>query len=183
MSRGVRFRRISHRSGSGSRGLWRARTLKQGSLNMFFFRMPQTRGQLFGVHLEFRMKSQRNCLNLKWVRLKKKFIKWLGQNCAESKSLGTIHSWNTMCVGTADAAAKSLQSCPTLCDLIDGSSPGSPVPGILEALLLLLLSRFSRVQALVNCKRHFEKHHMLTNWKLDFLGESVLVLLGNGGRV
>ena len=31
----------------------------------------------------------------------------------------------------AAAAAKSLQSCPTLCDPIDGSPPGSPVPGIL----------------------------------------------------
>ena len=29
------------------------------------------------------------------------------------------------------AAAKSLQSCPTLCDPIKGSAPGSPVPGIL----------------------------------------------------
>ena len=34
--------------------------------------------------------------------------------------------------GTAAAAAKSLQSCPTLCDPIDGSPPGSPVPGILQ---------------------------------------------------
>ena len=31
----------------------------------------------------------------------------------------------------AAAAAKSLQSCPALCDPIDGSPPGSPVPGIL----------------------------------------------------
>ena len=31
----------------------------------------------------------------------------------------------------AAAAAKSLQSCPTLCDPIDGSPRGSPVPGIL----------------------------------------------------
>ena len=31
----------------------------------------------------------------------------------------------------AAAAAKSLQSCPTLCDPIDGSPPGSPIPGIL----------------------------------------------------
>ena len=31
----------------------------------------------------------------------------------------------------AAAAAKSLQSCPTLCDPIDSSPPGSPVPGIL----------------------------------------------------
>ena len=36
----------------------------------------------------------------------------------------------------AAAAAKSLQSCPTLCDLIDGSPPGSPVPGILQARTL-----------------------------------------------
>ena len=34
------------------------------------------------------------------------------------------------------AAAKSLQSCPTLCDPIDGSPPGSPVPGILQARVL-----------------------------------------------
>ena len=34
------------------------------------------------------------------------------------------------------AAAKSLQSCPTLCDPIDGSPPGSAVPGILQARTL-----------------------------------------------
>ena len=38
--------------------------------------------------------------------------------------------------GTAAAAAKSLQSCPTLCEPIDGSPPGSPVPGILQARTL-----------------------------------------------
>ena len=37
--------------------------------------------------------------------------------------------WNT-------AAAKSLQWCPTLCDPIDGSPPGFPVPGILQARTL-----------------------------------------------
>ena len=36
----------------------------------------------------------------------------------------------------AAAAAKSLQSCPTLCDLIDGCPPGSPIPGILQARTL-----------------------------------------------
>ena len=36
----------------------------------------------------------------------------------------------------AAAAAKSLQSCPTLCDPIDGSPPGSPIPGILQARTL-----------------------------------------------
>ena len=36
----------------------------------------------------------------------------------------------------ATAAAKSLQLCPTLCDPRDGSPPGSPVPGILQARTL-----------------------------------------------
>ena len=36
----------------------------------------------------------------------------------------------------AAAAAKSLQSCPTLCDPIDGSPTGSPVPGIFQARTL-----------------------------------------------
>ena len=34
------------------------------------------------------------------------------------------------------AAAKSLQSCPTLCSPIDGSPPGSPIPGIFQARTL-----------------------------------------------
>ena len=37
---------------------------------------------------------------------------------------------------TAAAAAKLLQLCPTMCDPIDGSPPGSPVPGILQARTL-----------------------------------------------
>ena len=36
----------------------------------------------------------------------------------------------------AAAAAKSRQSCPTLCNPIDGSPPGSPIPGILQARTL-----------------------------------------------
>ena len=36
----------------------------------------------------------------------------------------------------AAAAAKSLQSCPTLCDPIEGSPPGSTIPGILQARTL-----------------------------------------------
>ena len=39
-------------------------------------------------------------------------------------------------MSTTAAAAKSLQSCPTLCDPIDGSPPASPVPGILQARIL-----------------------------------------------
>ena len=59
-------------------------------------------------------------------------------NC--SMSLNTVKdSWTVyVCVNkkAAAAAAKSLQSCPTLCDPIDGSPPGSPVPGILQARTL-----------------------------------------------
>ena len=42
------------------------------------------------------------------------------------------------CLSTVTAAttAKSLQSCPTLCDPTDGSAPGSSVPGILQARIL-----------------------------------------------
>ena len=50
--------------------------------------------------------------------------------CEVKWALGSI----TM--NKAAAAAKSLQSCPTLCDPIDGSPPGSPVPGILQARTL-----------------------------------------------
>ena len=39
-------------------------------------------------------------------------------------------------INAAAAAAKSLRSCPTLCDPMDGSPPGSPVPGILQARTL-----------------------------------------------
>ena len=44
-------------------------------------------------------------------------------------------SWTIKKIAAA-AAAKSLQSCPTLCDPIDGSPPGSAVPGILQARTL-----------------------------------------------
>ena len=43
-----------------------------------------------------------------------------------------VHPWKIL----ATATAKSLQSCPTLCDPIDGSPPGSAVPGILPARTL-----------------------------------------------
>ena len=43
---------------------------------------------------------------------------------------------NEVVVTLNTAAAKSLQSCPTLCDPIDGSPPGSAVPGILQARTL-----------------------------------------------
>ena len=55
------------------------------------------------------------------------FTKWL-------KILNTIKGLHL--AAAAAAAAKSLQSCPTQCDPIDGSPPGSPIPGILQARTL-----------------------------------------------
>ena len=50
--------------------------------------------------------------------------------------LGSSALFSTEAIHAAAAAAKSLQSCPTLCDPIDSSPPGSPVPGILQARTL-----------------------------------------------
>ena len=58
----------------------------------------------------------------------------------------------------AAAAAKSLQSCPTLCDPIDGSPPGSAIPGILPARTLewvaISFSKRSQNQLIVISGRH-----------------------------
>ena len=65
------------------------------------------------------------------------------------RALENVLCWQVLCLliwrltvsgavanSDAAAAAKSLQSCPTLCDLIDGSPPGSTAPGILQARTL-----------------------------------------------
>ena len=56
------------------------------------------------------------------------------KHCDKSFLLGFPFLCGILYIATA--AAKSLQSCPTLCDPIDGSPPGSPVPGILQARTL-----------------------------------------------
>ena len=54
----------------------------------------------------------------------------------ESEKVGLKLNVQKTKIMASDAAAKSLQSCPTLCDPIDGSPPGSHVPGILQARTL-----------------------------------------------
>ena len=57
--------------------------------------------------------------------------------CHRCLGRGEVNTGNgKYTVPAAAAAAKSLQSCPTLCDPIDGSPPGSPVPAILQARTL-----------------------------------------------
>ena len=51
--------------------------------------------------------------------------------CAQKMKMHFAVAWRA-----ASAAAESLQSCPTLCDPIDGSPPGSAIPGILQARTL-----------------------------------------------
>ena len=48
----------------------------------------------------------------------------------------TLSNVDLLYAAATAVAAKSLQSCPNLCDPIDGSPPGSPVPGILQARTL-----------------------------------------------
>ena len=68
---------------------------------------------------------------------------WLGEgHLPGHRLLSCVLTWQEGLESTieslaaAAAAAKSLQSCPTLCDPRDSSPPGSPVPGILQARTL-----------------------------------------------
>ena len=97
------------------------------------------------------------CLKYVWSRnyrqketvVKKKFFKeWCLEELKAMKSkIFSLERYRKICMilsvcgqmmkeMAAAAAAKSLQLCPTLCDPIDGSPPGSPVPGILQARTL-----------------------------------------------
>ena len=64
----------------------------------------------------------------------------------------------------AAAAAKSLQSCPTLCDPIDDSPPGSPIPGILQARILEWVA-ISFSTLLPRAKLQWKDNRRF--WKLD----------------
>ena len=59
-----------------------------------------------------------------------------GHSVREDPSFVTCQAFLNQEIPAAAAAAKSLQSCPTLCDPIDGSPLGSSVPGILQARTL-----------------------------------------------
>ena len=65
-------------------------------------------------------------------------------------------------------AAKSLQSCPTLCDPIDGSPPGSPVPGILQARILewVAIGGFKKITLLQIMRPEVQQSKCQQNWFL-----------------
>ena len=72
----------------------------------------------------------------------------------------------------AAAAAKSFQSCPTLCDPIDGSPPGSPVPGILQARTLewVVISFSSARKWKVKVKSLSRVQLLVTPWTAAYQG-------------
>ena len=102
----------------------------QRKLTQAYYKMPiprketlkGERGKMNGVR-----ESPRE--DRSWV-LSLKFTKTGGQKSQEFSNAGALG------LRVPAAAAKSLQSCPTLCDPIDGSPPGSAVPGILQARTL-----------------------------------------------
>ena len=61
---------------------------------------------------------------------------WLSRSLRCFLYSSSVYSCHLFLISSTSAAAKSLQSCPTLCSPIDGSPPGSPVPGILQARTL-----------------------------------------------
>ena len=65
----------------------------------------------------------------------------------------------------AAAAAKSLQSCPTLCDPIDGSPPGSSVPGILQARTLEWVA--------ISFSRYANDHESYHKYESSLAGDGV----------
>ena len=81
------------------------------------------------------------------------------------KSLQFILERLTSCFATA-AAAKSLQSCPTLCDHIDGSPSGSAIPGILQARTLgwVVISFFNAWKWKVKVKLLSRVRLLATPW-------------------
>ena len=71
------------------------------------------------------------------------------KECSNYCTIALISHTTKVMLNTLVAAAKSLQSCLTLCNPIDGSPPGSPIPGILQertlewgAIALVLLDYF-----------------------------------------
>ena len=102
------------------------------------FLVPPFISWFIRTHLKYFIQSS-FCITLKYFphcKRKRKQNWWMVCNKVENQINRQLPQKLGFYSATAAAAAKSLQSCPTLCDPIDGSPPGSPVPGILQARTL-----------------------------------------------
>ena len=114
-----------------------------------------------------------------------RFMKGTYGQQGERQGEGQVECLGLTCTHhyAAAAAAKSLQSCPTLCYPIDGSPPGSPVPGILQAqntgvgchflLQCMKVKSESEVRSVVSKSQRphgLQLPRLLRLW--DFLGKS-----------
>ena len=112
--------------------------------------LSQTQQERLNNHLQgLQIQLKQHCLNSEEVTLLciihqwREFLFKFAYSTLLVSSLYSVQNSHTLSiyfyfykVAAAAAAAKLLQSCLTLCDPIDGSPPGSPVPGILQARTL-----------------------------------------------
>ena len=97
---------------------------------------------------EFNMKTDGNVEISRRAIITTRYQSSGHQRCQHRCPMSPHLAWaSTTAPGNSTAAAKSPQSCPTLCDPTDGSPPGCPVPGILQARTLAwAATSFSRRQ-------------------------------------
>ena len=95
--------------------------------------------KLWKIHKEMGIPDHLTCLLKICMQVKKQQLEPDMEQWTGSKLGKTVYfhpAYLTYMQSAAAAAAKSLQPCPTLCDPIDGSPSGSPIPGILQARTL-----------------------------------------------
>ena len=98
--------------------------------------------------------------HLSWGGVKRLFWSWSFKTCG----------FETYGPAAAAAAAASLQSCPTLCNPIDSSPPGFPVPGILQARTLewVAISSSNAWKRKVKVKSLSRVQLLATPWTADY---------------
>ena len=107
-------------------GTWNVKSMNQGKLEVVKQEMARLDVNILRIS------------ELKWIGMGEfnsddHYMYYSGQTSLRRNGVAIMVNKR---VQNAVAAAKSLQSCPTLCDPIDGSPPGSPVPGIFQASIL-----------------------------------------------
>ena len=97
--------------------------------------------------------------------------KFHGQRSLAGYTPWSHKSWTWLNTHMHAAAAKSLQSCPTVCDPRDSSPPGSPVPGILQARTLEWVTHIHTNT--LTCPAKLEMNTWWNSKHVPFLGENL----------